>query len=307
MAKFTFDDILGNSVSIRQTIHLAKQYSKTDANILITGETGTGKELFAQSIHNASNRFREPFVALNCAVLSENLLESELFGYVEGAFTDARKGGKSGLFEAAHNGTLFLDEISEISPRMQGILLRVLQEHVEVQIIGDEYGNIVHLFERDCSIQRRHQKVVEIAPAFSLPASVRQGLCNAALQIMNNVKYVNAGTVEFLVTPDNNFYFIEVNPRVQVEHTITEMITGIDVVQTQIKIAEGYALDSDEIGIRGQESVQCRGNAIQCRITTEDPMNNFMPDSGKLMMNLVIDGIYPLVDPRITLQKRKGE
>ncbi|WP_427114115.1 pyruvate carboxylase [Megasphaera sueciensis] len=157
-------------------------------------------------------------------------------------------------------------------------------KHVEVQIIGDEYGNIVHLFERDCSIQRRHQKVVEIAPAFSLPASVRQGLCNAALQIMNNVKYVNAGTVEFLVTPDNNFYFIEVNPRVQVEHTITEMITGIDVVQTQIKIAEGYALDSDEIGIYGQESVQCRGNAIQCRITTEDPMNNFMPDSGKLMV-----------------------
>ena len=124
------------------------------------------------------------------------------------------------------------------------------------------------------------------APAFSLPASVRQGLCNAALQIMNNVKYVNAGTVEFLVTPDNNFYFIEVNPRVQVEHTITEMITGIDVVQTQIKIAEGYALDSDEIGIYGQESVQCRGNAIQCRITTEDPMNNFMPDSGKLMTAL---------------------
>jgi transcriptional regulator, propionate catabolism operon regulatory protein len=137
VAKFTFDDILGNSISIRQIIHLAKQYSKTDANILITGETGTGKELFAQSIHNASNRFREPFVALNCAVLSENLLESELFGYVEGAFTDARKGGKSGLFEAAHNGTLFLDEISEISPRMQGILLRVLQEH-EIMRVGDD-------------------------------------------------------------------------------------------------------------------------------------------------------------------------
>ncbi|MCI1823783.1 MAG: pyruvate carboxylase [Megasphaera sp.] len=157
-------------------------------------------------------------------------------------------------------------------------------KHVEVQIIGDEHGHVVHLFERDCSVQRRHQKVVEIAPAFSLPVSVRQSLCNAALQIMNNVKYVNAGTVEFLVTPDHNFYFIEVNPRVQVEHTVTEMITGIDIVQTQIKVAEGYALDSEEIGIPSQDAVQCRGNAIQCRITTEDPMNNFMPDSGKLMV-----------------------
>ena len=156
-------------------------------------------------------------------------------------------------------------------------------KHVEVQIIGDEHGNVIHLFERDCSIQRRHQKVVEIAPAFALPQEVRKGLCDAALQIMRNVNYVNAGTVEFLVTPDNKFYFIEVNPRVQVEHTVTEMITGIDIVQTQIKIAEGYALDSDEIGIKSQDAVKCRGNAIQCRITTEDPLNNFMPDSGKLI------------------------
>ncbi len=156
-------------------------------------------------------------------------------------------------------------------------------KHVEVQIIGDEHGNVIHLFERDCSIQRRHQKVVEIAPAFSLPMSVREGLCNAALKLMKNVDYVNAGTVEFLVTPDNKYYFIEVNPRVQVEHTVTEMITGIDIVQTQIKIAEGYALDSDEIGIKSQDDIICHGNAIQCRITTEDPLNNFMPDSGKLI------------------------
>lgn len=157
-------------------------------------------------------------------------------------------------------------------------------KHVEVQIMGDEHGNVIHLFERDCSIQRRHQKVVETAPASALPVELRQKICNAALKLMKNVHYVNAGTVEFLVTPDGEFYFIEVNPRVQVEHTVTEMITGIDIVQTQIKVAEGYALDSDEIGIKSQVDVRCLGDAIQCRITTEDPMNNFMPDSGKIMV-----------------------
>ena len=157
-------------------------------------------------------------------------------------------------------------------------------KHVEVQIMGDEHGNVIHLFERDCSIQRRHQKVVETAPASALPIELRQKICNAALKLMKNVHYVNAGTVEFLVTPDGEFYFIEVNPRVQVEHTVTEMITGIDIVQNQIKVAEGYALDSDEIGIKSQDDVRCLGDAIQCRITTEDPMNNFMPDSGKIMV-----------------------
>lgn len=157
-------------------------------------------------------------------------------------------------------------------------------KHVEVQIMGDEHGNVIHLFERDCSIQRRHQKVVETAPASALPVELRQKICNAALKLMKNVHYVNAGTVEFLVTPDGEFYFIEVNPRVQVEHTVTEMITGIDIVQTQIKVAEGYALNSDEIGIKSQDDVRCLGDAIQCRITTEDPMNNFMPDSGKIMV-----------------------
>ena len=157
-------------------------------------------------------------------------------------------------------------------------------KHVEVQIMGDEHGNVIHLFERDCSIPRRHQKVVETAPASALPVELRQKICNAALKLMKNVHYVNAGTVEFLVTPDGEFYFIEVNPRVQVEHTVTEMITGIDIVQTQIKVAEGYALDSDEIGIKSQDDVRCLGDAIQCRITTEDPMNNFMPDSGKIMV-----------------------
>ena len=156
-------------------------------------------------------------------------------------------------------------------------------KHIEVQILGDTQGNIVHLFERDCSVQRRHQKLVEIAPAFSLKPELRKAICDAAVKLMKNVNYLSAGTVEFLVTPDGNFYFIEVNPRIQVEHTVTEEITGFDIVQTQIKIAEGYSLHSPEIGIPEQDKITSFGHAIQCRITTEDPANNFMPDTGKLI------------------------
>ena len=156
-------------------------------------------------------------------------------------------------------------------------------KHIEVQIIGDTHGNIVHLHERDCSVQRRHQKLVEVAPAFSLPQQLRSRICEAAVKLMKNVDYISAGTVEFLATPDNNFYFIEVNPRIQVEHTVTEEITGIDIVQTQIKIAEGYALHDPEIAIPEQKDIITHGHAIQCRITTEDPANNFMPDTGKLI------------------------
>lgn len=135
-AKYTFDDIIHESDCIRTTIHTARKYAASDSNIIIVGETGTGKELFAQSIHNASSRKNGPFVAINCAALPENLLESELFGYVEGAFTGTSKGGKMGLFEQAHGGTLFLDEIGEISTSIQTKLLRVLQER-EVRRIGD--------------------------------------------------------------------------------------------------------------------------------------------------------------------------
>ncbi|WP_406946137.1 pyruvate carboxylase [Halobacillus sp. SY10] len=155
-------------------------------------------------------------------------------------------------------------------------------KHIEVQIIGDRDGNIVHLYERDCSVQRRHQKVVEIAPSVSLKDEVREAICDAAVKLMDNVKYINAGTVEFLVTGDQ-FYFIEVNPRVQVEHTITEMITGVDIVQTQILVAEGYGLHSDRISIPKQDDIVTHGYAIQSRVTTEDPLNNFMPDTGKIM------------------------
>lgn len=155
-------------------------------------------------------------------------------------------------------------------------------KHIEVQILGDEHGNVVHLYERDCSIQRRHQKVVEFTPAFSLPEKVRADICADALKIADSIGYSNAGTVEFLVDKDLNHYFIEVNPRIQVEHTVTEMCTDIDIVQAQILIAMGYPLDSPEIGIKGQDSIEHKGFAIQCRVTTEDPLNNFAPDTGHI-------------------------
>jgi pyruvate carboxylase len=153
--------------------------------------------------------------------------------------------------------------------------------HIEVQIIGDSHGNIVHLYERDCSIQRRHQKVIEYAPALNLPEEIRNALCEDAIKIGQAVDYRNAGTVEFLVDKNNQHYFIEMNPRIQVEHTVTEMITGIDIVQTQIKVAEGNALSSEAINIV-QNEVKVNGYAIQCRVTTEDPHNGFAPDTGKL-------------------------
>lgn len=155
-------------------------------------------------------------------------------------------------------------------------------KHIEVQIIGDEYGNIVHLYERDCSVQRRHQKVVEVAPSVGLSKELRERICDAALQLMNNIRYVNAGTVEFLVSGDE-FFFIEVNPRVQVEHTITEMITGIDIVKTQILVADGANLFDERVSMPQQEEIQTLGYAIQCRITTEEPSNDFMPDSGTII------------------------
>ncbi len=155
-------------------------------------------------------------------------------------------------------------------------------KHIEVQILGDNYGNVVHLYERDCSIQRRHQKVVEFSPALSITEEQRQNICNDALKIAKAVNYRSAGTVEFLVDNDGRHYFIEMNPRIQVEHTVTEMTTGVDIVQSQILIAEGYALDSNKINIKSQDDIQPRGYAIQCRLTTEDPINGFAPDTGTI-------------------------
>ncbi|MFZ5493234.1 MAG: pyruvate carboxylase [Pseudomonadota bacterium] len=155
-------------------------------------------------------------------------------------------------------------------------------KHIEVQILGDRHGNRVHLFERDCSVQRRHQKVVEIAPALTLTEAQRQMLCADALKICAAVDYSNAGTVEFLLDREGRHYFIEVNPRIQVEHTITELITGRDLVQAQIRVAEGHRLDSDAIRIPNQGAIERHGCAIQVRITTEDPANHFAPDTGQI-------------------------
>ncbi|MGH9628832.1 MAG: biotin carboxylase N-terminal domain-containing protein, partial [Bryobacteraceae bacterium] len=155
--------------------------------------------------------------------------------------------------------------------------------HIEVQILGDRRGNILHLYERDCSVQRRHQKVVEVAPAVNLDPKIREQLGEAAVALARAAGYYNAGTVEFLVDADSGeWYFIEVNPRVQVEHTVTEMVTGIDIVRSQILIARGHELHGPEMHLPKQEQIPLHGYALQCRVTTEDPANNFVPDYGKI-------------------------
>ena len=165
------------------------------------------------------------------------------------------------------NGTVFVERFLD-KPK-----------HIEVQLLGDSEGNVVHLFERDCSVQRRHQKVVELAPAKDLPVDVRDQILSDAVRLAQSVNYRNAGTAEFLVDQQNRHYFIEINPRIQVEHTITEEITGIDIVAAQIRIAAGATLK--QLGLT-QDRISTRGFAIQCRITTEDPANGFAPDTGKI-------------------------
>ena len=161
---------------------------------------------------------------------------------------------------------------------------RVLRaKHIEVQVLGDQHGNLVHLWERDCSVQRRHQKVVEIAPSVHLPTVLRQAICDAAVRLCRAISYSSAGTVEFLVDVDRQeYYFLEVNPRIQVEHTVTEMVTGVDLVRSQILIAQGHRLHGDVVRVPRQPDVATRGVALQCRITTEDPENQFVPDHGRL-------------------------
>jgi pyruvate carboxylase len=155
--------------------------------------------------------------------------------------------------------------------------------HIEVQILGDRYGNVLHLYERDCSVQRRHQKVVEVAPAMDLDVRIREELAAAAVKLAKEAGYYNAGTVEFLVDVDSGeWFFIEVNPRVQVEHTVTEVVTGIDIVRSQILVAQGHALHGPEMHLSAQPVVPLHGFALQCRVTTEDPGNSFVPDYGKI-------------------------
>jgi pyruvate carboxylase len=157
-------------------------------------------------------------------------------------------------------------------------------KHLEVQILGDQHGNVLHLHERDCSVQRRHQKVIEVAPSYGLPGNVITELCDAGTRMAREVRYDNAGTIEFLYDLDSHeWFFIEMNPRIQVEHTVTEMITGIDLVRAQILVAQGHGLHSVEVGMPGQHDIMRNGYAIQGRITTEDPENKFTPDYGKIL------------------------
>ncbi|HKG73620.1 MAG TPA: biotin carboxylase N-terminal domain-containing protein, partial [Aestuariivirgaceae bacterium] len=187
----------------------------------------------------------------------------ELEGSIEAARAEARA--------AFGNDEVYLEKLVERA------------WHIEVQLIGDSHGRIQHLFERDCSIQRRNQKVVERAPAPYLDERQRSALCEAALRLARAANYVNAGTCEFLMDRDNGkFFFIEVNPRIQVEHTVTEVVTGIDIVKAQILIAQGGELGMAETGVPPQEKVTLNGHSLQCRITTEDPLNNFIPDYGRI-------------------------
>ena len=157
-------------------------------------------------------------------------------------------------------------------------------KHLEVQILGDRKGNVVHLHERDCSVQRRYQKVVEVAPSIGLDKKVVDELCMAGVDLAKNVGYNNAGTVEFLLDQDTKeWFFIEMNPRIQVEHTVTEQITGIDIVRSQILVAMENDLHGKKIGIPKQDKIPRNGCAVQCRVTTEDPEKGFTPDYGKIL------------------------
>jgi pyruvate carboxylase len=185
----------------------------------------------------------------------------------QGTLKDSFERATSEAKSAFGNGTVFVERFLD-KPK-----------HIEVQLLGDNHGNIVHLYERDCSVQRRHQKVVELAPAKDLPSDVREAILNDAVKLATSVNYRNAGTAEFLVDQQNRYYFIEINPRIQVEHTITEEITGIDIIAAQIQIAAGATLA--QLGLT-QDRISTRGFAIQCRITTEDPAKGFQPDTGKI-------------------------
>jgi acetyl-CoA carboxylase, biotin carboxylase subunit len=168
-----------------------------------------------------------------------------------------------------------------------------LPRHVEVQILADHHGNVVHLWERDCSTQRRHQKLIEESPAPNLPPEVRASLCDAAVRLVKKAGYTNAGTVEFIVDQENNFYFIEVNARIQVEHPVTEMVTGIDLIRTQISIAAGEPLPFR------QKDVELRGAAMECRINAEDPQRKFQPCAGKIERMMVPGGMGVRFDSHV--------
>ena len=249
------------------------------------------------------DKVRAKEVALRCQVPQIESSVAELVDY-ETARTEARRIGYPVMLKAASGGGGRGMRIIRDDEQMEKGFFEARNEalnafgddtvflekfverpkHIEVQLVGDHHGNLVHLYERDCSVQRRFQKVVEVAPALNLPDHQRHLLYEYALRIGRAVGYDNVGTVEFLVNPEHDrIYFIEVNPRIQVEHTVTEMITGVDLIKTQIYIAAGYKLGDPEIGL-GADVVPLRtGFAIQCRVTTENPENDFKPDYGTIV------------------------
>ena len=220
----------------------------TDVDALVAAAPEVGFPIFVKAVAGGGGR------GMRRVERPEDLRES-----IEAAMREAES--------AFGDATVFLEK-AVVSPR-----------HIEVQILADAAGNVVHLFERDCSVQRRHQKVVEIAPAPNLDPVVREAMCAHAVAFARHIGYVNAGTVEFLLDPDGSYVFIEMNPRIQVEHTVTEEVTDVDLVQAQLRIASGETLD--DLGLR-QESIRVNGAALQCRITTEDPSNGFRPDTGTI-------------------------
>ncbi|MBR2743559.1 MAG: pyruvate carboxylase [Clostridia bacterium] len=265
-----------------------------DAGIIFVGPPSDvlaqmGDKLMAKEIAKRCNVKTIPGTEKPLASLEEAKKTAAEFGYpvilkaaAGGGGRGMRKVDEESEMESAFN--LVKNESKKAFGSDDIFLEKFLVEpkHIEVQVMADKYGNIVHLFERDCSVQRRYQKVVEYTPAFSVPEEVRKALYEDAIKIAREVNYVNAGTVEFLVDKNGGHYFIEMNPRIQVEHTVTEMVTGVDLVRTQVLVADGERLDSPEINIPSQDALKLNGCAIQCRVTTEDPDNNFAPDTGKI-------------------------
>ncbi|MFC9590578.1 pyruvate carboxylase [Streptomyces sp. NPDC056944] len=227
---------------------LGSSAPSTDVDELVAAAESVGFPVFVKAVAGGGGR------GMRRVEDPETLRES-----IEAAAREAES--------AFGDATVFLEK-AVVDPR-----------HIEVQILADGEGNVIHLYERDCSLQRRHQKVIELAPAPNLDPAVRQRICDDAVKFARQIGYRNAGTVEFLLDPEGNHVFIEMNPRIQVEHTVTEEVTDIDLVQSQLRIAAGETLT--DLGLT-QESVVLRGAALQCRITTEDPANGFRPDTGMI-------------------------
>lgn len=245
------DKITAKQVAVANDIPIIRSNEKslTDINVAITEAKKIGYPIMLKAASGGGGRGMR-------VIRKEDELKK--------AFNESKREA----LNAFGDDTVFLEKFVE-NPK-----------HIEIQIVADSHGNIVHLFERDCSVQRRYQKVIEFAPSYGLKEKTKQDLYNYAIKICKAVNYNNIGTVEFLVDDDDSIYFIEVNPRVQVEHTVTEVITNIDLIKTQLFIAGGYKLSDEQIKIPNQESIKINGFALQCRITTEDPQNDFKPDYG---------------------------